>query len=292
MSEQSKPSCLPPVAETRRPSFTLPENTCDAHCHVFGPKKQFPYSDSAKYWPPDAGKDALSRVHKVLGIKRAVLVQASCHGTDNRAMLDAIKTSGGNYRGVCIADETFSQSDFRKLHEGGVRGVRFNFVKHLGGAPDLNMMSRVLQKVAPLNWHLVIHVNSEDLVTYRHFFDAIDIPVVVDHMGRVPTQHGTDQQPFQILLEQLNKPNWWVKISGAERISPNPPFEDAIPFAKMLINAAPERILWGTDYPHPNIRVHMPNDGDLVDLAAQMAPDPILQTKILVKNPATLYEFE
>lgn len=168
----TKPSCMPPDNDTRTPRFVAPANACDAHCHVFGPHTQFPYADTATYWPPDAGKDALKLVHDKLGISRAVLVQTSCHGRDNRAMMDAIATSNGAYRGVCMADDTFTENDFQDLHEGGVRGIRFNFVTHLGGAPNLEMMERVLKRVQPFGWHLVIHVNAEDIIRYEEFFNV------------------------------------------------------------------------------------------------------------------------
>lgn len=287
----SKPSCMPPDNNTRTPLYKAPPQSCDAHCHVFGPHAIFPYSDKASYWPPDADKHALKRLHDKLGIERAVLVQASCHGTDNRAMLDAIKSSKGAYRGVCIANDSFSENDFQDLHDGGVRGVRFNFVKHLGGAPNLDSMKTVLERVKPLGWHLVIHVNAEDVISYAEFFDALDMDIVVDHMGRVPTTEGVGQQAYKILLERMQRDNWWMKVCGSERISMGPPFYDAVPFAQGFIELAPERILWGTDYPHPNIKKHMPNDADLLDLVPLIARDPAIQKKILVDNPARLYGF-
>ena len=287
----SKPSCMPPDNNTRVPLYKALPKACDAHCHVFGPHELFPYSDKASYWPPDADKQALKRLHDKLGIERAVLVQASCHGTDNRAMLDAIKSSNGAYRGVCIANDSFTENDFQNLHDGGVRGVRFNFVKHLGGAPNLDSMKTVLQRVKPLGWHLVIHVNAEDVITYAEFFDAIDMDIVVDHMGRVPTTEGVGQQAYKILLERMQRDNWWMKVCGSERISMGPPFYDAVPFAQGFIEVAPDRILWGTDYPHPNIKKHMPNDADLLDLVPLIARDPAIQQRILVDNPARLYGF-
>ena len=287
----SKPSCMPPDNHTRTPLYKAPPQSCDAHCHVFGPHAIFPYSDKASYWPPDADKHALKRLHDKLGIERAVLVQASCHGTDNRAMIDAIKSSKGAYRGVCIANDSFSENDFQDLHDGGVRGVRFNFVKHLGGAPNLDSMKTVLERVKPLGWHLVIHVNAEDVISYAEFFDALDMDIVVDHMGRIPTTEGVGQQAYKILLERMQRDNWWMKVCGSERISMGPPFYDAVPFAQGFIELAPERILWGTDYPHPNIKKHMPNDADLLDLVPLIARDPAIQKKILVDNPARLYGF-
>jgi 2-pyrone-4,6-dicarboxylate lactonase len=289
-----KKSCLPPDQNTRLPAFKLPPKACDAHCHVFGPAAEFPYHFSSTYEPPDSSKFKLRKLHDKIGVERAVLVQASCHGPDNRALLNAIAWSGGKWRGVCIASPDFSDDDFKTLDDGGVRGVRFNFVAHLGGAPDLNNVRRVVERVKPLGWHLVIHVNAEDLIQYASFFNEFeDVPVVVDHMGRVPAHLGIDQPAFKILLTFMTRGNWWVKVSGAERISKaGPPFYDSVPFAQALIEAAPDRCLWGTDFPHPNIKQYMPNDGDLVDLIPLFTDDPVQQRKLLVDNPARLYGFE
>lgn len=287
----TKPSCMAPDNDTRTPRFKAPPLSCDAHCHVFGPHAIFPYSDNASYWPPDADKHALKRIHDKLGIERAVLVQASCHGIDNRGMLDAIKSSNGAYRGVCIANDTFSENDFQDLHDVGVRGVRFNFVKHLGGAPNLDVMKTVLDRVKPLDWHLVIHVGAEDLIEYESFFNQLDMDIVVDHMARVPTSEGVGQKAYQILLDFMQRENWWVKVCGAERIAVQPPFYDAVPYAQGLVELAPDRVIWGTDYPHPNIKRYMPNDADLLDLVPLIARDEATQKKILVDNPARLYGF-
>lgn len=291
---EPKKSCAPPDANTRTPKFKAPPKACDAHCHVFGPKHLFPYHPNSTYEPPDAGKDRLKKLHDTLGLTRAVLVQASCHGPDNRAMLDAIASSNGAYRGVCIASKAFSDAEFQQLHDGGVRGVRFNFVTHLGGTPDLDAMKTILARVAPLGWHLIIHVNAEDIITFEDFFTRIEMDIVVDHMGRVPCDQGTAQPAFQILKRFMQRPNWWCKICGAERISrAGPPFHDAVPFAQELIALAPNRILWGTDFPHPNITRWMPNDGDLLDLLPRFTnSDAALQKLILVDNPARLYGFD
>ena len=290
----AKKSCLPPDPHTRTPTFRAPPNSCDAHCHVFGPKDRFPYHPTSTYEPPDAGKDRLKQLHATLGIERAVIVQASCHGTDNRAMLDAIATSNGAYRGVCIARSTFNDDDFAQLDAGGVRGVRFNFVTHLGGTPNLDAMTDILRRVKPLGWHLIIHVNAEDLLKFEDFFSAIDMEIIVDHMGRVPCDQGTGQAAFQVLKRFMQRENWWCKVCGAERISrAGPPFTDAVPFARELIALAPDRILWGTDFPHPNITRWMPNDGDLLDLLPQFTDgDAGLLQRILVDNPARLYGFD
>ena len=214
-------------------------------------------------------------------------------GPDNRAMMDALAHDPKRYRGVCIANDSFSDEEFADLDAGGVRGIRFNFVTHLGGTPDLDMMKRVLERVKPLGWHLVIHVNAEDIISFEEFFLQFDMDIIVDHMGRVPTADGVHQKAFQILKSFLERENWWVKICGSERISAaGPPFYDAIPYAQELVELAADRTLWGTDWPHPNIKKFMPNDGDLLDLVPLLARDESLQRKILVDNPARLYGFE
>ncbi len=286
-----KKNCMPPDSNPKVPNINLPRNACDAHCHVFGPSDIFPYHPTSTYVPPDAGKEKLKALHDHLGIDRAVIVQASCHGPDNRAMLDAIAWSDGRWKGVCIANSSFTEEQFAELDAGGAKGVRFNFVKHLGGAPNLKDMKDVLEKVKPLGWHLVIHVNAEDIIEYKTFFDQFeDMPIIVDHMGRIPTDLGIDQPAFKILLQFLERENWWVKISGAERISKaGPPFYDAVPFAQELIRVAEDRVLWGTDFPHPNIKKHMPNDGALVDLLHVFSNDETILKKVLVDNPDRLY---
>ena len=265
---------------------------CDAHCHVFGPAATFPYATGRAYTPPDAPKERLAALHTILGIERAVIVQASCHGTDNRAMLDAIATSGGRYRGIAIVDASFTEKDYAALHEGGIRGVRFNFVKHLGGMPDMDVFNHVVQRIRPLGWHFVVHLDAADLVELSGPLRRLPVPFVIDHMGRVKADAGLEQRPFRALLDLMKLDTCWVKVCGAERVSTaGPPFLDAIPFAQALVDAAPDRVLWGTDWPHPNVGRYMPNDGDLVDLVPLMAPDDALQRKLLIHNPARLYDF-
>jgi predicted TIM-barrel fold metal-dependent hydrolase len=282
----------PPDPDTRKPKFTPPPLACDAHCHVFGPAAKFPYAPDAPYWPPDSPFEALQALHAKLGIERAVIVHASCHGADMRVTLDAIARSKGKYRGTAIIDSSYSERQFREMHDGGIRGVRFNFVKHLGGRPDMAFFDRTAVRLKEMGWHLILHLDSTDLSEFRKKFEAIPVPMVIDHMGRVKAADGLEQEPFRILLDFMRNDNFWVKVCGAERVSSlGPPFQDALPFARALIQAAPDRILWGTDWPHPNVGRHMPNDGDLVDLFARMAPEPELQRKILVDNPARLYGF-
>ena len=288
------PGCQPPEPNTRKPRYRLPPGACDAHCHVFGPAAKFPYAPERRYTPPDASREQLADLHAVLGVERAVIVQASCHGTDHAAMLDAIAHSGGRYRGVCNARGEASAAQFQRLHEGGVRGVRFNFVKHLGGAPDLDRLRGIVKQVAPLGWHTEWHFDAADLLQYESLFAEMPLPIVLDHMGRVPVADGLAQQPFQVLLRLFeHNPRLWIKISGAERISrTGAPFHDAVPYARALVEIAPERLLWGTDWPHPNIKGSMPNDGDLVDLLPLFMEDETLRRQVLVDNPARLFGFD
>jgi predicted TIM-barrel fold metal-dependent hydrolase len=207
-------------------------------------------------------------------------------------MVDAIERGQGRYAGVAMIDETFSDAEIRLLHDKAVRGTRFNFVAHLGGAPDLDVFWRVVDRVAPLGWHIVLHFDASDLQQYVGLLDRMPCPYVIDHMARVPVVGGIDQEPFQALLALLGDERAWVKISGAERLTADgpPPYDDVVPFAQALIAAAPHRVLWGTDWPHPNVR-HMPDEGDLVDLLAQFAPDEATRNRILVDNPERLYDF-
>ncbi|NBS44152.1 MAG: 2-pyrone-4,6-dicarboxylate hydrolase [Acetobacteraceae bacterium] len=274
----------------RKPAFSLPRGACDTHVHIWGPFDRFPVAKGAPYTPPERTRDDLVALHARLGVDRAVIVQTTVYKSDNRAMLDGIARSGGRWRGVALIDEHFTDADFRTLHEGGVRGVRFGFVKHLGGVPDLALVRRTAARIAPMGWHLVLHLDAGNIPDFLDFFGEFSLPVVVDHMGRVPVRDGLDQPPFRILLDLLKRPNWWVKVSGAERISETgPPFADAIPFAQHLIAAAPDRVLWGTDWPHPNVRWE-PDEADLVDLLPSFAGAAALH-KVLVDNPARLYGF-
>ena len=286
----SDKTCKAPDPNTRKPAYHMPPGACDAHCHVFGPADRFPYAPDRAYTPPDAPYEDLVRLHRVLGVERAVIVHASCHGSDMRVTLDAIARSGGAMRGVAVVDPGVTDADLAALDAGGIRGVRFNFVKHLGGMPDMAFFERVLAQVEPLGWHVVLHLDAEDVVELAPRIARIRLPFVIDHMGRVRAKNGLDQAPFRQLLELMRNPLAWVKICGAERVSSaGAPFRDALPFARALVEAAPDRVLWGTDWPHPNIAGDMPNDGDLVDLLAEAVEDEALRRRVLVDNPTRLY---
>jgi|SRR5579862_635900 len=277
------------LAHRRKPSFRLPPGSCDAHCHVFGPAATFPYAADRRYTPADAPKEMLAALHAHLGIERTVVVQASCHGTDNAAMLDAIASAPRRTRGVAIVDDSFTDADYDRLHAAGVRGVRFNFVKHLGGAPDMGLVGRVIDRIRTRGWHLVLHLDAPDIVPLTPMMRALPLPFVVDHMGRVPAVAGLDQPPMRALLELARLDNCWIKVCGAERIS-MPPYAAAVPIARALVEAAPERVLWGSDFPHPNA-THEADEADLVDLVPQFAATALAQRRLLVDNPARLYGF-
>jgi 2-pyrone-4,6-dicarboxylate lactonase len=270
----------------KRPDIALPAGACDAHCHVFGPAARFPYAPERTYTPVDVPKEHLFRLHKHLGLTRGVIVQASCHGSDNRALVDALEAGQGRYRGIAMVKADVDAKALRALHDAGVRGVRFNFVRHLGAGAAVEAMRAVIKKIEPLGWHVVVHFDA-DLVDV---LKAIPVPVVIDHMGRPDASLGTGQMPFQLLLDLVRDPRFWVKVSGAERITrQGPPYDDAVPFAGALLQAIPDRVLWGTDFPHPNIRPPIPDDGALVDLLARIAPTPAEMRALLVDNPTRLY---
>jgi 2-pyrone-4,6-dicarboxylate lactonase len=292
MRRDFTPTIPPPDPDTRTPRFRMPPGACDAHCHVFGPGSRYPYAPDRTYTPPDAPLADFRNLQATLGIDRAVLVNASCHGLDNEPVTDAIAASAGRFRGVANVDDSFSERDLERLHDGGIRGCRFNFVRHLGGVPDMRVFHRIVAMVVPLGWHIDLHFDAIDLPEYAEMLAKLPVRYTIDHMGRVKASDGLDQLPFRTLIDLMTRDEkCWVKVCGCERVSSGgPPFHDAVPFARRIVETAPDRVIWGTDWPHPNVKV-MPNDGDLVDLIPLFAPEPELQQKILVDNPARLFEF-
>ena len=284
-------TCLPPDPNPITPSLVLPPGACDTHCHVFGPASKFPYSADRSYTPPDAPVENLRRLHARLRISRAVIVHASCHGTEMDVTLDAIASSNGTYRGVACVEDAVTDWELERLHAGGIRGIRFNFVKHLGGVPDLAVFYRLVARIKPLGWHIVLHFDADDILAQQELLGRIDVPFIIDHMGRVKAADGLEQKPFRSLLDLYrNNPLAWIKVCGAERVSVGKrPFRDAVPFAQALIAVDAKRILWGTDWPHPNITQDMPNDGELVDLLGEICPDADTRKRILVDNPSRMY---
>lgn len=283
-------AALPFHPAPKKPDFVMPPGACDAHCHVFGPAARFPFAPGRTYTPVDAPKETLFALHRMLGVERSVLVQASCHGTDNTAMLDMIAAGEGRYRGIAMVRADVSDAGLEALHEGGVRGVRFNFVTHLGEDADIDAVRTVIDRILPLGWHAVVHFDAVKLETLAPVLKELPITMVIDHMGRVDASLGIDQPAFRMLLDLMEDERFWVKVCGSERVSrAGPPFHDAVPFARTLVERFPDRVLWGTDWPHPNIKKHMPDDGALVDLLPLIAPDPANRQKLLVDNPTRMY---
>ncbi len=285
------PGYLPFHPNPKKPDKALPAGACDSHCHVFGPVDRFPFAETSTYVPVDAGKEILFQRHQFLGIDRAVIVQASCHGTNNDAMIDALRTAGENYRGVAVVNKDVTVPELEVMHEAGVRGVRFNFVKRLGSAMPINHYREILAKIAAFDWHIIVYFDAEDLVALAPFFRTIEVPVVIDHMGRVPVEQGTSSTAWELLHKLLtSEEKYWVKISCPERLSKTgPPYADVDVVANSLIETIPDRVLWGTDWPHPNMKSHMPDDGQLVDRFLQLVKDEPMRQKILIDNPTKLY---
>ncbi|MGC2174189.1 MAG: amidohydrolase family protein [Acidimicrobiales bacterium] len=275
-----------------KPTFTLPVGAVDAHCHVFGPGAVFPYAPERKYTPCDAGKDDLFRLRDFLGVSKNVVVQATCHGSDNAAMLDVLTSSHGRARGVATVSPDISETELLEMHEQGVRGVRFNYVRRLvDPQPDV-YYHRIVEKIAPLGWHVVIYFEAADLDAHWDFFTSLETRVVVDHMGRPDVAKSVDGPEFASFLRLMSEhENFWSKVTCPERISLSgpPEFADAVPFARRVIEKFPDRVLWGTDWPHPNLKGFMPDDGKIVDFVPRIAPTPEHQQKLLVVNPERLY---
>lgn len=290
MAAPLKVTCAPPWPLTRRPSFALPSCACDTHCHVFGPVARFPYAEDRSYTPPEAPSESLYSLHDALGVDRAVIVHPNCHGVDMAVTLDAIAGRPDRYRGIALVEQAVSEQTLTHLHEGGIRGIRFNFVPHLGPPPDLKSLERLADWMKEASWHLVAHTDAKCLDAIEPLF-SLGIPAVIDHMARLDASFGPDDPATQRLETFVRRETCWIKVSGADRVSKaGPPYTDAVALARRLIAAAPDRVLWGTDWPHPNHGA-VPDDADLIDLVPEIAPDPDRRRKLLVDNPARLYGF-
>ncbi len=282
------PGYIPPHPNPSKPKAVLPPLACDAHCHIFGPADTYPYSPRSSYIPPDAPASDLEALHKHLGFERAVVVQASCHGTDNSAMIDALRERD-HWKGVAILDGSETDDQLAEMHDVGVRGVRFNFVRRLKAAQPLEERRAIIDRIAKLGWHLIVYFEPDDLPGIWDFLKSCPIPVAIDHMGRCPVEEGTEGEAFNRMAELLQDDKFWVKISGAERLSKSgPPYSDVDPIARELARIAPDRAFFGTDWPHPNMVSHAPDDGLLVDRITQVCKGDLL-TKVLVENPGRLY---
>jgi len=282
-----------------KPRFVVPTGSVDAHCHVFGPGAQFEFAPERKYTPCDASSDQLFALRDQLGFARNVIVQATCHGSDNRAMVHACLASGGLARGIATVRRSITDAELQALHAAGVRGVRFNFVKRLVDFTPKDELMEIASRVAELGWHVVIYFEAQDLAELWDFFSGLPTIVVVDHMGRPDVRAPIEGPDFQRFLRFMHEhPNVWSKVSCPERLSVTGPpalhgeqaaYRDVVPFARCVVDTFPERVLWGTDWPHPNLKDHMPDDGLLVDFIPWIATTPRKQQQLLVDNPMRLY---
>ena len=303
MDFQKTPGWLDWYAGPAKPAFKVPAGAVDAHCHVFGPGAEFPYAPERKYTPCDASKQQLYALRDHLGFSRNVVVQATCHGADNRAMVDALVHSGGRARGVATVKRSVSDAELQAMHDAGVRGVRFNFVKRLVDFTPKDELLEIATRIKPWGWHVVIYFEAVDLPELWDFFTAVHddlaTTIVVDHMGRPDVTQPIDGPEFTLFLKFMQQhANVWSKVSCPERLSITGPkalngernaYTDVVPFARRVVEQFPDRVLWGTDWPHPNLKDHMPDDGLLVDFIPHIAPSAELQYKLLVANPTRLY---
>ena len=275
-----------------KPSYVPPAGALDAHCHVCGPGDLFPFAPERKYTPCDASKDQLWALRHYLGFSAYVIVQATCHGADNRALVDALNHSNGLARGVATVKASGTDKELAALHAAGVRGVRFNFVKRLVDALPFDSLSSIAERIKPLGWHIVIYFEAQELPELYDFFTALPTTVVVDHMGRPDVSKPVDGPEFELFVKLLREnENFWSKVTCPERLSLSgaPTYDDFVPFGRRIVELFPDRVLWGTDWPHPNMKSHMPDDGHLVDMIPRIAPTAELQQKLLVANPMRLY---
>ncbi len=275
-----------------KPAFRPPPGAVDAHCHVFGPGDAFPYAAERKYTPGDAPKEKLWELRDYLGFERNVIVQATCHGADNRALVDALKASNDRARGVATVKQNVTDAELQALNAAGVRGVRFNFVKRLVDTTPREVLLSIAERIKPMGWHIVIYFEAQELPELYDFFTSLPTTVVVDHMGRPDVTKPVDGPEFELFIRLLRENrNFWSKVSCPERLSKTGPdaYDDVAPFARRVVETFPDRVLWGTDWPHPNMKSHMPDDGKLVDFIPRIARTAELQRKLLVDNPMALY---
>jgi len=299
MSFEKTPGWLDWYANPSKPKFVLPAGAVDAHCHVFGPGDQFPFAPERKYTPCDASKEQLFALRDHLGFDKNVIVAASCHGTDNRAVVDALLNSNNKARGVATVNRQVKDQELEEMHAAGVRGVRFNFLKRLVDFTPKEELMEIAARVAPLGWHVVVHFEGADLAELWDFFTALPTKVVVDHMGRPNVAQGVDGPEFKLFIKLLTEhENIWSKVTCPERLSVTGPralngeqnaYQDVVPFGRYLVENFSDRVLSGTDWPHPNLSKYMPDDGLLVDWIPHIARTPELQRKLLVDNPMRLY---
>ncbi|WP_235022804.1 amidohydrolase family protein [Amycolatopsis alkalitolerans] len=287
-----EPTCPGPDPNPKKPAVALPPGSCDSHCHIFGPTAKFPYAPDRTFTPPEVPLEDLRRLHEFLGFSRAVIVQSACHGGDHSSLLDALDRGAGRYRGVALVRPETPDTEIARWHEAGVRGARLHFTPHLGSAPSPETIQAIVGKIRPYGWHLALHVAGEGIAEHEDMVRSLPLTVVIDHMARVDLRQGLGSKAVTALLRLLDTGSVWVKLSGADRLAVHPPgMRDSAALARLLAEHAPERVVWGTDFPHPNTHGFMPNDGDLVDLLTEIAPSPAARERLLVTNPTRCFGF-
>ena len=294
MTAERTPTLPAQDPATRKPRFAMPRGSCDCHAHVFGPQSRFPYLPGAAYIPHDAAPEDYARMLRTIGCERAVLVQPSVYGTDNSAMVAALRSGVFDFRGVAVVDAAITDRELQELHDAGVRSVRINLASATPGL-SLTDAPALAKRLKPMGWHLQFFMDLRSLPDAEEKLGALDIDIVIDHFGRIRTEDGIDAPAFKTLLRLVKRPNVWAKLIGPYFLSNSAPqYSDVTPFARAVVAAAPDRVVWGTDWPHPAVAglgVEMPNDGDLADLLLEWVPDEGQREKVLSTNPARLYGF-
>ena len=286
------PNWLPFHPNPSKPTINLPKGAVDAHCHVFGPANKFPFAPERKYTPCDASKEKLFKLRDFLGFEKNVIVQASCHGTNNDALEDTLLSSNDLARGVAVVSPQVTKAELNRLDEAGVRAVRFNFVKRLVDNTPREIFQKIAKTIADLGWHIVVYLEAQDLEELIPFLKSLPTDIVFDHMARPDVSKGLDSKEFNLFQKLMENNKFWCKTSCPERLSnvgPEQNYSDILPFMTLLVKNYPDRVLWGTDWPHPNMKSHMPDDGQLVNILEEIAPAEELKEKLLVDNPERLY---
>ena len=286
------PNWLPFHPNPSKPTINLPKGAVDAHCHVFGPANKFPFAPERKYTPCDASKEKLFKLRDFLGFEKNVIVQASCHGTNNDALEDTLLSSNDLARGVAVVSPQVTKADLNRLDKAGVRAVRFNFVKRLVDNTPREIFQKIAKTIADLGWHIVVYLEAQDLEELIPFLKSLPTDIVFDHMARPDVSKGLDSMEFNLFQKLMENNKFWCKTSCPERLSrvgPEQNYSDILPFMRLLVENYSDRVLWGTDWPHPNMKSHMPDDGKLVNIVNEIAPTEELKTKLLVDNPTRLY---
>lgn len=295
MIDRADPPLAPPthLAKPRKPKLKLSPGACDTHFHIFGPRARFPYAPGRNFTPADAPKEALFALHEFLGIDHGVIVHTAAHGTDNSATADALAAKGGAYRGVALVPVDIADAELKRLDAAGFCGARFHYMQHLGQGTPIGEVIAFGKRLAEIGWHLQIHMAAELIKELAPAIKTAPVPVAIDHMGRVDASLGLEQPAFQHLLRLMDDKNVWVKVSGCDRATRlGPPYADAVPFARKLVAEFGDRVVWGTDWPHPNHQGPIPDDGGLVDLITDIAPTPQARQALLVDNPQRFYNFK